>query len=225
MRSRAPNGRRRAGPRSTSCILGSPAARSPARRPASGTPSPRASCGTRGRPPAGRAAGPGSGSRPSAQREELRTHSTPAATRGARDASAPSRLNPKPVDGARAILFPRTQDRRRERGLVGRVGKVLRLHGEAGAAPVDNALLPAQRAVQEVAGIKLQSRLGRGNLHHPAGYGLVHMCGKRHVTLYAALAAPAAFVEHEVVIVAPTVAELLVVPVGAGANRRGRAEG
>src|SRR5205823_10694239 len=131
---------------------------------------------------------------------------------------AMSRLRRGPVDGARAVLLPRTQDRRGERRLVGGIGEVLRFHGEAVAVPVDDGVLAPQRAVEKVAGIELQSWLRSGDLHHTPGCRLVHACRERR------LAALAALVQHEVVVVAAPEAELRIVLVDAGADRRRRAE-
>src|SRR5690348_17383556 len=46
----------------------------------------------------------------------------------------------------------------RKLGLVGRIRKVLRLQAECGPARDSFAPLPANRAIQEVAGIKLDTR-------------------------------------------------------------------
>src|SRR5437016_2752102 len=64
------------------------------------------------------------------------------------------------VDGRGLVRLPGTEDRRREVGLVRRIWEVLGLERQ----PIALAVLPAtravERAVQEVARVELDSRLG-----------------------------------------------------------------
>src|SRR6266542_4614565 len=140
------------------------------------------------------------------------------------DAVAPriacSGLDGKLVDGLRAILLPGVQGRRREVGLVRRIGEVLCLHREAVAVPVDYPVLPAQRAVQKVPRVELHARLRGVDLHHPAGRRLVHPRRERQGGALARRAARAALVQNEVVVVSPSVAQLLVVLRDASADGR-----
>src|SRR5207247_10254977 len=77
-------------------------------------------------------------------------------------------------------------------------------------------LLPPQRAIEKVAGVELESRLRRVNLHHAAARRLVHPRRQRQggaLATGAARAARAAFVacvQNAAVIVPPPVAKLLV---------------
>src|SRR5690606_1695251 len=57
-------------------------------------------------------------------------------------------------DGAGLVPLARPQDGRGEVRLVRGVGEVLRLQAEAGAPVVDDALLPGERAVEEVARVE-----------------------------------------------------------------------
>src|SRR5437773_2815432 len=111
-----------------------------------------------------------------------------------------SGLDGELVDRARAVLLSRTQRGRREARLVRRVGKMLCLHREAVAMTVDDAILPPQRAIEEVAGIELEPRLRRVDLHYPAARRLVDPRCKRR-------AGVGTLVQHEVVIIAPPVAQ------------------
>src|SRR5207249_552545 len=97
-------------------------------------------------------------------------------------------LDRERVGGPGAVLSPGTEDRRRKPGLVGRVGKMLRLHREAVAMPVYDPVLAAQRPVEEVAGIELESGLRRVDLHYPPARRFVHPSGKCHVAPCAARA-------------------------------------
>src|SRR5690349_9658851 len=97
---------------------------------------------------------------------------------------------------------------------------MLGLDREAGAAQVNGALLSRERAVEEVPGVELQPRLRRKDLYHPTTRGLVYSRGERGApSLLGAI-----LVEHKVVIVPTTVAELLVLRVDAGADRGRGAE-
>src|SRR4029077_7048162 len=72
---------------------------------------------------------------------------------------------------------------------------------------IDGVSLTGQHPVEEVARIKLNARLRREDLHHPAARGLVYS-RREHggPPLFGAI-----LVEHEVVILPATVTELLVV--------------
>src|SRR4030081_3083366 len=71
----------------------------------------------------------------------------------------PSGTHTERVDRPRAEFLTRPQHRRRKRGLIGRVGKVLRLQTESSAMPVSPPFLAAYGAVEEIAGIELCARL------------------------------------------------------------------
>src|SRR5207249_6992349 len=65
---------------------------------------------------------------------------------------------------ARAIRRARAQDRRREVGVIGRVGKMLGFEAQPGAVRVHAAALSFNSAVQEVAGVELHAWLGRAHI-------------------------------------------------------------
>jgi len=91
---------------------------------------------------------------------------------------------------------------------------MLRLHAECAAARVCLAALAVQGAIQEIAGVKLQGRLGGPDLEDAAGLRLVH---------FRRLGEPGAgLVEHPVVVVALAELDLLVVGFDAGADGGGR---
>src|SRR5262249_57611619 len=89
-----------------------------------------------------------------------------------------------------------------ERGLVGRVGEVLRLQAEGVALLVAVSALAGDGAVEEVAGVELYARLGREDLHDPARRRLGDEGGPLE-------AGPLPH-EDEVVVVPPPADELLV---------------
>src|SRR3972149_4541535 len=62
--------------------------------------------------------------------------------------------------GLGRVRLPRLQDRRREARLIRRIRIVLRLEAEAGAVPVNVPRLAGDRAVEEIARVELDTRLG-----------------------------------------------------------------
>ncbi len=93
---------------------------------------------------------------------------------------------------------------------------MLRLEAEAGTLRVDLAALAGDRAIEEVAGVELHSRLRGGHLHRAAGRRLVDA----HDTLEPGRRAR----EDHVVVVAAAEGDLWMIGVNACANRRGLAE-
>src|SRR5437764_7010037 len=67
--------------------------------------------------------------------------------------------------GTRAILLPRAQNRRRKVRMVRRIGVMLRLQRQAITEMIDSAAFAGDAAIEEIAGIKLEARLGSGDLH------------------------------------------------------------
>src|SRR5689334_15640692 len=59
----------------------------------------------------------------------------------------------------RVIFLPRLQLRCRELGVIRRVGEMLRLEAEPGPVSIHLALLSFHCAIEEVAGVELNSRL------------------------------------------------------------------
>src|SRR5689334_12788876 len=72
----------------------------------------------------------------------------------------------------RVVRLAWVQPRARETRLVRRIRVVLRLHAERRAPLVYPAALALDRPIQEIAGVELQPRLLREDLHHAAGLGL-----------------------------------------------------
>ena len=70
--------------------------------------------------------------------------------------------------------FPRPKNRRRERGLVGRIGKMLSLQAETIAMLVSLSSLADVASIQEVACVKLHTGLGSQNFQDPARGRLVY---------------------------------------------------
>src|ERR1035437_3567494 len=93
---------------------------------------------------------------------------------------------------------------------------MLRFHTEAVAELIDPATFARELAVEEVAGIKLQTRLGGEDLQHPAGGRLIHAPHEAKL--------PHRFVDYPVVVVAAAELKLLVVLANARANGGGCAE-
>src|SRR5207245_1378820 len=71
----------------------------------------------------------------------------------------------KLMDGNRVILLAPSKHRGRERRMVGRIGKVLRLQTKPVALLIDFAVLSDERAVQKISCVELNSRLSRPDLH------------------------------------------------------------
>src|SRR3546814_17904777 len=66
---------------------------------------------------------------------------------------------------------------RGEFGLVGRIGEFLRFNRDAVALSIEMAVLADERAVEEVAGIDLHSRLGRQHVAHASARGCLEPRG------------------------------------------------
>src|SRR5262249_4805570 len=77
-----------------------------------------------------------------------------------RHAEGEDRLRLQPLAG--------TQNRRRKGRLVRRVGEMLGLQAQAGAALVDAAGLAGDRAIEKIAGIELNARLGGRHVERAA---------------------------------------------------------
>src|ERR1035441_1947785 len=93
---------------------------------------------------------------------------------------------------------------------------MLRFHAEAVAELIDPTALARELAVEEVAGIKLQTRLSGEDLQHPPGGRLIHAPHEAKL--------PHRFVDYPVVVVAAAELKLLVVLADARTNGGGRAE-
>src|SRR5207247_5168349 len=96
-----------------------------------------------------------------------------------------------------------------------RVGKVLCLQAQAVAVFVDVTGFAGDRAVEEVPGIELHTRLGRGHVERAAAVRIDEPCR---------VADAGSAVQYPVVMVALAVTEVDVVGVDARANRRRLAE-
>lgn len=72
------------------------------------------------------------------------------------------------------VLLARPQQHRREVGLIDRVGPVLGLQAETAVLRVDRSTLALQGAIQEVARVKLDSRLGGVHLQDPPAAAMMH---------------------------------------------------
>src|SRR5260370_34207420 len=105
---------------------------------------------------------------------------------------------------------------RREFGLVGRIREVLRFEAEGGPLAVNLAALPADSAIQEVAGVELDSGLRGENLHQAAGFPFRDARRERQ--------AACGTVEYKVVIVALAEFQLLVASIGASPDSSGLSE-
>src|SRR5947207_542645 len=93
---------------------------------------------------------------------------------------------------------------------------MLRLQTEAVALLIDTSLLARDRAVEKVARVELQSRLGGRDVEGATGRGIDHACG--------VLKAFTGTRQDEVVVVAEAVPELLVLFPDARADCRRLAE-
>src|SRR6267154_1413473 len=76
------------------------------------------------------------------------------------------------VAGDGVVAGAGVQDRRGEFRLVGGIGKVLGFQAEGGAFGIGEPALANSCAVEEIAGIKLDARLGGPDFHDAAGSGL-----------------------------------------------------
>src|SRR5664279_719684 len=93
---------------------------------------------------------------------------------------------------------------------------MLCFHAEAIAELIDPAALARELAVEEVAGIKLQTRLSGEDLQHPASGRLIHAPHEAKL--------PHRLVDDPIVVVAAAELKLLVVLADARANGRWRPE-
>src|SRR6476660_4881178 len=87
------------------------------------------------------------------------------------------RLNRKPVHGSGLILLPGLQFRRRERGLVRRIRKMLCLKTESVALLIHFPALAAQGPIQEIPRVKLDSRLVGQRFQDSPRFGIAHPRG------------------------------------------------
>ena len=87
---------------------------------------------------------------------------------------------------------------------------MLRLETKAVTLIVDFAILAGQRAIQEIAGVKLHAWFGSPDLHDPAGAGIVDS-GPQSLCSHSSI-------EHKVVIVTLSELQLLIRFVDALAN-------
>src|SRR5690348_15306255 len=97
----------------------------------------------------------------------------------------------------------RFENDRGEAGFVRRVGKMLWLHAESIAELVNPAAFSFQRAIEEVAGIKLQARLAGKNFENPSRGWFVN---PSHETDRAGVV-----VNHPVIIVAARELQLFII--------------
>src|SRR6516164_7115130 len=80
----------------------------------------------------------------------------------------PKLLRRETVSRCRRILFTGFQLCRRKVRVIWRIWKVLRLQAETGSMLVDDAAFAFVRPIQKIAAIKLQTRLGRHDVHEYA---------------------------------------------------------
>ena len=67
-------------------------------------------------------------------------------------------------NGRLVIILPRPKHSRGKIWLIGRVRKMLRFQAETGALEIRLASFAGEAAIQEIAGVKLDARLGGVNL-------------------------------------------------------------
>ena len=109
-------------------------------------------------------------------------------------------------------MVSRAQNRRREIGVVRRIREVLCLEAHRAPSSVDVPVLADGAAIQLVARIELQPRLGRGDVERAARHGILEPGG---VARRCAISAAA---QHEIVVVPIAASDLLVIRVDARAN-------
>jgi len=80
----------------------------------------------------------------------------------------PKLLRRETVSRRRRILLTGFQLCRRKVRVIWRIWKVLRLQAKTGSMLVDNAAFAFVRPIQKIAAIKLQTRLGRHDVHEYA---------------------------------------------------------
>ena len=77
------------------------------------------------------------------------------------------------------IDLSRSQDRRREMGNIWCIREVLGLQTEPVSLFVYPLLFAGKRAVQEIAGVELNTRFGCPHFENPAGFGFENTGGRR----------------------------------------------
>src|SRR5439155_4751356 len=80
----------------------------------------------------------------------------------------------QPINDCVVIYLPRLQHGCGEVGMVGRIGEMLRLHAESVSKLINPSALARDRAIEEVARIKLQPRFARQHLEHASASWFVH---------------------------------------------------
>src|SRR6266705_1099367 len=91
-------------------------------------------------------------------------------------------LSGEAEDNSVLVHLARFEDYRRKAGVVRRVGVVLGFHAEAVAEFVNFSPLAGQTAVEEIARVKLQTRLGREHFEDAAGGRLMHAREQGQIT-------------------------------------------
>src|SRR5207237_3504597 len=80
----------------------------------------------------------------------------------------------QPINDRVVIYLPRLQHGCGEVGMVGRVGKMLRLHAESVSKLINPSALARARSIEEVARIKLQAGCGGQHLEQTSASWFVH---------------------------------------------------
>lgn len=81
------------------------------------------------------------------------------------------------MNGFVAVGLAGLEDDGWETGLVDRIGKVLGFQAKTGVFLIGEPFAPGDRAIEEIAGIKLDAGLGGENFHDPSGHRLVNAGG------------------------------------------------
>src|SRR5208337_5548190 len=84
----------------------------------------------------------------------------------------------KAVDRFRLERLSRAQHGRGEFRVIGRIGIVLRFQAECLPFAVGDAVLALEGAIQKIARVELDRRLGGPDLHHTPSNRLVHFRGE-----------------------------------------------
>ena len=93
--------------------------------------------------------------------------------RGRRDAETAESFHSKPENSCLLEHIPRFEDRRWKLWMVWRIRKVLRLEAKAGTLLINNAAFAFDRAIKEIARIKLNSRLRSQNVESATALRLI----------------------------------------------------
>src|ERR1019366_789156 len=104
----------------------------------------------------------------------------------------------------------------RESRLIRRIGIMLGFETEGRVLRIDLAALAGEGAVEEIAGVELNARLGGEHFHHAAGGGPFDARRESEARAFA--------IDHPIVVVAMAELELFVVLVGARADGGGLGE-